>query len=244
MPVSPFQRAAQEQAEAQPGGGSAAGGGKRKRASKPTSKARRKRQKTKDRYAHAREDAQLEGLIPTTPEEALKPERVPPSAQGEQAMPDLIARAIRSGWKVPEGLKPELVDEMVRVIMDPYAKPKDKIGAFRALQQADRSQWEQENPAEAGKANGAAQPIAVSLQSNVLAVKMIKEALERDVGGGESLLPASSESCAPGGRRFDGQVETCAASTTDQPGTGQSMAHPEQSDVSYGPLPAREADSE
>ena len=43
----------------------------RKRKSHPTSKARRDRQKLKRKYARVREDAQLAGLIPTTPAGAV-----------------------------------------------------------------------------------------------------------------------------------------------------------------------------
>jgi hypothetical protein len=53
-----------------------AGRTRRLRATNPTSPRRKEEQRIKDRYAHAREDAQLAGVIPTTPEEALKPERV------------------------------------------------------------------------------------------------------------------------------------------------------------------------
>jgi hypothetical protein len=42
-------------------------------ASHPTNKQRRARQKHKKRHARAREEAQLAGLIPMTPEDALKP---------------------------------------------------------------------------------------------------------------------------------------------------------------------------
>jgi hypothetical protein len=48
-------------------------------ASHPTNKKRRARQKLKRHYGRAREDAQLAGLIPMTPEDALKP--APPHEQ-------------------------------------------------------------------------------------------------------------------------------------------------------------------
>ena len=74
----------------------------RKRKSTPTTKRRSAKQTAKDRYAHAREDAQLLGLIPTPPEEALKSERVDPSTQGAQPLPALICDAMRKGWAGPE----------------------------------------------------------------------------------------------------------------------------------------------
>ena len=216
MPKSPFQRAAEEGLNQPEGSSEGKGEGKRKRCSKPTSKKRAKKQNTKDRYAHAREDAQLEGLIPTTPEEALKPERVPPSIQSNQAMPGLIAEAIRRGWTVPQGIKPALVDEMVQIILDPERSDKAKVAAFNALRMADRSQWEQDNPVDAGKAKGATSTVAVSVQSNMLAVKVIREAFENDIGRGETALPPPVEPSPPGHSRFDGEVEVGAASTGDK----------------------------
>lgn len=109
-------------------------------------KRRHQRQKLKDRYAHAREDAQLAGLIPTTPEEALKPERVPPSSQSSTPMPELIAQAIRKGWAVDEDMKPHLVQELVDILMSGDTDVKHKIAAFQALRMADRDQHERDNP--------------------------------------------------------------------------------------------------
>lgn len=227
--------------EEEPRGSSAAGsqGGRAKRKSKPTGKARARKQRTKDRYAHAREDAQLEGLIPTTPEEALKDERVDPAAQGDAPQPALVGEAIRRGWAVPDGLKPHLVDELVGIIMDPAARTKDKVAAFNALRGADRSQWEQDNPVDAGKAKGASTAVAISVESNMLAVKVIREKLISDVGGGDLLLSPLAVAGAPGDSRFDGEVECGAASTGDEQDAGEGMAHGEQPDHDYGPIPAR-----
>lgn len=127
----------------------------RKRKSKPTSKRRNAKQKLKDRYAHAREDAQLAGLIPTTPEEALKSEVVDPATQGEQSLPGITRSAMRRGWAVPEHLKPALVDEMVDVITGKNATPVEKVMSFNALTKADKDQWTRDNPELAGKTKGA-----------------------------------------------------------------------------------------
>ena len=61
----------------------------------PTSKARRKRQKIKRKYARLREDCQLACIIETTPEGAVRDERVPPSAQAEDSrgLPSLVMAA-------------------------------------------------------------------------------------------------------------------------------------------------------
>jgi len=113
-----------------------------KKKSKPSGAERNKVQGVKDRYAHAREDAQLTGLIPTTPEEALTPERVDPSSQSEQRFPALIGRAIRQGWAVPDERKPGYVDELAEVLEDPEAPAVAKVMAFNALVKGDQIQRE------------------------------------------------------------------------------------------------------
>lgn len=136
----------------------------RKRKSKPTSKARAKVQTVKDRYSHAREDAQLAGLIQTTPEEALRPERVDPALQSEQPLPGLIGQAIRNGWAVPENKKPRLVDELVGIIENPEVAEVPKVMAYNALTKGDQVQFERDNPDKAARAKAAAQ---INTQVNV-----------------------------------------------------------------------------
>ncbi len=220
MPKSPFQRAADEGLE-----GSSVASKRGKRKPKPTSKRRAKRQKVKETYSKAREDAQLHDVIPTTPEGAVRDE-VRHSV--DVPMPHLIAAAIRKGWAVPDQLKPELVDELVQVVLNPDMPAKAKIAAFSALRQADRSQWEQDNPVEAGKAKGATSTVAVSVQSNMLAVQIMREALEKgDIGRGETGLPPPTEPSASSYSRFDGTVEVGAASTSDERDTCKSVADTE-----------------
>jgi hypothetical protein len=115
-----------------------------KKKSKPSGAERNKVQGVKDRYAHAREDAQLTALIPTTPEEALTPERVDPSVQSEQRFPALIGRAIRQGWAVPDERKPGYVDELAEVLEDPEAAAVAKVMAFNALLKGDQLQHERD----------------------------------------------------------------------------------------------------
>lgn len=129
-------------------------GSGKKSGSKPTSRARAAKQSIKSRYARAREDAQLIGLIPTTPEGALKPERVSPSVQTDQPLPELIGQAVRKGWAVPEATKPRLVDELISIVENPELPAKVKVSAFGALRQADKDQYERDNPEAAGKAKG------------------------------------------------------------------------------------------
>ena len=128
MPQSPFTRAATEQSE-----GSSDGG---KRSSR-----RNKRQKVKERYAKAREDAQLLGVIPTVPEGAVRPEKVPQSVQVSAPVMELAAQMLKRGWKVDEDMKPHLVDELVQIVMGCESELKHKIAAFNALRMADDSQY-------------------------------------------------------------------------------------------------------
>ena len=172
-----------------------------KRKSKPTSKARNDKQKLRDRYAHAREDAQLAGLIPTTPEEALKPERVDPAAQAEAPMPGLIGEAIRRGWAVPEHRKPDLVDELIKILDDPEVPQKVKVAAFNALRQADQAQFERDYPERAAKARGGTTinnlSNSVTVQTNQAAIAIMNRMLD-DPGAGLEDPAAPGEPGTPG----------------------------------------------
>lgn len=131
-------------------------------------KAQKARQRAKAKYAKAREKAQQLGIIETTPDGAVRDERVDPSTQGEQTFPVLDRQAVRKGWAVPEERKPALVERISSVVEDPEAKDRDRVAAFNALQKADRDQWERDNPADAGKAAGAQQGSLLGELSDLL----------------------------------------------------------------------------
>jgi hypothetical protein len=150
----------------------------RKRKSSPTKKSRSGRQRIKDRYAHAREDAQLAGLIPTTPEEALGDERVDPASQGSQPLPGLIGRAVRSGWATPEPVKVAVVDEMSSLVLAEGVEPHVKVAAARVLQQGDQAQWERDNPELAGKTRGGTR-VEVNNNTQVNLLDAMREAAAR-----------------------------------------------------------------
>jgi hypothetical protein len=147
-------------------------------ANHPTGKGRNKRKKLKARYSKLREDAQLHGLIETSPEGAVRCEVVDPASQDEQQIPSLDREAIRRGWAVPEEKKPQLVDRL----MEPFFKDDTIITKegqvmtvapdrhllkenFKALALADRMQWERDHPEEAGKAKGKTE-VNVGVQVN------------------------------------------------------------------------------
>lgn len=158
MPVSPYQRAQQEGLN-QPEGGSGGESGTGKSRSHPTSKRRAKRQKTKEKYAKAREDAQLEDVIPTTPEGAVRDERVPPSKQSEGARgavqtATMVSGAVRNGWAVPKEAQERVIDELVAIVGDPEMPAKAKVAAANALRLADKDQWERDHPETAARVRG------------------------------------------------------------------------------------------
>ena len=116
----------------------------------------------------------MAGLIVTTPEEALRSERVDPSSQSEQAFPALIERAMRDDWDVPSHKKPVLVDELIAVAEVPLdeSNPKMmlvKVQAVNALHRGDQMAYERKNPEAAGKAKGGVK-VDVANQVNVLNV--------------------------------------------------------------------------
>lgn len=134
-------------------------------------KKRKARQSTKERYAKAREDAQVQGVISTVPEGAVRDERVDPLSQDEQKFPGLDRLAIRNdgkGWSVPEHIKRKVIETSAEVLFEKRTVtspvtgetievPPDRfvqMQAAKTLMQADKQQWERDNPEEAGKAAG------------------------------------------------------------------------------------------
>jgi len=136
-------------------------------AKNPTGKNRNRKQKLKEKYSKAREDAQLHNVIETTPEGAVKSEVVDPSTQDEARIPSLDREAIRNGWEVPEDKKPIVIDRLIEpflendIVVDKdgnqVKKPPDRYllaQNAKALFQADKMQYERDNPEAAGKAKG------------------------------------------------------------------------------------------
>src|SRR5262245_52005312 len=78
-----------------------------KMSSHPTSKARRRRQKLKRKYARLREDCQLAGMIETTPEGAVRDEHAPVAP--DPPLPHLIRQALRENWPTLDAAKPKVV---------------------------------------------------------------------------------------------------------------------------------------
>lgn len=135
---------------------------------------RLKRQNLIQRFNKLREEAQLQGLIPTEPVGAIRDERV---KTADQPQPKLIETAIRQGWAVPEEVKPELVAELTAIVTDDSEEVSDKtkVAAFRALLAADQAQHERDNP----KTKTSGGQVNVSVQTNIAAVDVLRSALAR-----------------------------------------------------------------
>ena len=104
----------------------------------------------------------LAGLIPTSPEESLTPERVDPLLQDEQRFPGLDRLAIRSdgaGWQVPEPIKRKVIEKAAEVLFErrtTFDKDGNEIEAApdraaeaqasRTLLAADERQWDRDHP--------------------------------------------------------------------------------------------------
>lgn len=109
--------------------------------SRRNSGAKRKRlQQAKRNYMAQREDAQLAGDIPTTPEGALRDERVP--VQADAPMPELVRLAIQRGWEVSEEGKRKCVADLVAAVRDPDTREALRVRCFQAILLADRTQRE------------------------------------------------------------------------------------------------------
>lgn len=163
----------------------------KRRKSKPTSKDRSKKQNLKDRYAHAREDAQLAGIIPTTPKEALKSEKVDPSMQEDTPLWELVQQAIKEEWAVPDKAKPGILKALLApffnddTVLDKdgnvvHVTPSAKklIACANTLRMLDQMQWERDHPKEAGMAKGGVRINNTNLQANIEAAALIRQAIE------------------------------------------------------------------
>ena len=202
---------------------------KTKSKSHPSGKRRNARQKLKEQYSKVREDAQLAGIIPTSPEGAIRPEAVPSSVQTAAPMPELIAEAIRKGWAVPEDRKPQLVDELLTIIQSVDMPAKVKVAAFNALRQADQAQYERDHPEEAAKSKaGKGTTIHGNvIQNNMTTAGAIRDMVMRGELGYLEGVRASAFPSAPGSDGHVREMEACTTSESHQQCVGEGMADPE-----------------
>ncbi len=153
-----------------------------------TSKNRNKRQKLKQTFSKLREEAQLQGIVPTTPEGAIRNERVDPSKQTEQQLPGLVMQAVRNGWATPDEAKPKIVDALIAPFLEPpataiapngdeYEIPPDRHllkENAKVLATLDKMQYDRDHPkevADAGDVNINNQVNVVQVNWNALTVE-------------------------------------------------------------------------
>jgi hypothetical protein len=106
-------------------------------------KKRKRRQRCKECYAKAREDAQLSGIIPTVPEGAVRNEVAP--AAPDPPLPHLVRAALRLGWDVPDAAKPKVVADLLAAFFEEGQDPMLRVRLARLLLFLDQTQYELES---------------------------------------------------------------------------------------------------
>lgn len=182
-------------------------------------KKRKVKQRKRELYQKIREDLQVSGELPITSEGALRPEQVPSSVQGSQPLTHLVVEAIRRGWNVADDKKPELIKELMDIVLNPDIPARSKIAAFNALRTADQSQWERDHPEAAQGKSGTT--VNVSVQSNVAAVHMMNELMKAgevidDPNRGLEYTSPSDLTSTPSNSRHTRKVESSSTSEGDK----------------------------
>ena len=202
-------------------------------------KRRKTRQKVKERYAKAREDAQALGVIATTPEGAVRDERVDPASQDEQRFPGLDRLAIRNsdGWGVNDHVKRRVIEVSAEVLFEKKTyidkegnereAPPDRFAqaqAAKTLLAADKFQHEKDHPKDDGNNINISNQVAVvnwdamtarpvTRDRLALALAALKEANgERKDGQ----VRAGAGDAQAGGAEVEGQPEEQAADGADE----------------------------
>ncbi len=143
-------------------------------------KKRKSKQKAKERYAKAREDAQLAGVIETTPVGAVRDEVVNPLVQEEQETLSLDRKAIQKGWAVPEQEKQAVVGRLIEKIHQEETSAAEVAMCSNAVLRADQMQYERDHPKEAGEAKGGTK-VGVVVQNQINLSDLFKQVdLERE----------------------------------------------------------------
>lgn len=129
----------------------------------------------------SREECQLQGLIPTAPEGALKNEVV---STGNAVLPELVRQAIKENWATPDAAKPAIVANLLEPFfeerqLDALGRPmppdrKLLVECAKTLRALDQTQYERDNPEAAGAAKGG---IAISLANTMQATEVMRESL-------------------------------------------------------------------
>jgi len=160
---------------------------------------RMRRQKLKEKYAKTREEAQLAGLIPMTPEGAVRNEKVDPALQGAALLPELVRLALRNNWSTPDIAKPAIVANLLEPFFtrevgpDGVLLPPNRtqlIELAKVLKLLDQTQYERDHPESKGGS------ISISLQNTLLATEVMRKSLEAvDVKVATDHIMSVTEKC-------------------------------------------------
>lgn len=213
-------------------------GSGKKSGPKPTSRARNSKQNIMQRYTKAREDAQLAGLIPTTPEAAIDSERVDPLAQATAALPELVRQALRESWATPDSAKPAIIaallapffreEEIVSqdgtvVKVKPSAKTLMELA--NTLRMLDQQQYERDHPeAKTPSRSGDTHFHGPVIQNNMDAAALVRRMIEDGQLGLLEELPTSHLAGPPGSGRHEREVEAGPAPEADREHPGEGVA--------------------
>lgn len=176
----------------------------RKKLTPEKRKGRKQRQGIKERYAKAREDAQLAGLIPVSSEGAVRPEVVNPATQTEQKIPSIDRLAALQGDAQGWGLSNASRQAVVRRLMEPIIEepqyyidretgqrimiPPDRHlikENAKVLVIADQRQWERDNPELSGKSKGGPQINNTNQNAVVVDPLALFQKLDKEVREGD-----------------------------------------------------------
>jgi hypothetical protein len=110
---------------------------------------RKRRQKLKKRYARAREDAQLSGVIPVVPEGAVRNEVAPVAP--DPPLPHLVRAALKNDWATPDAAKAKVVADLLVPFFEEGTDPGLRVRLARLLLLLDQTQFDMDHPGQAGK---------------------------------------------------------------------------------------------
>lgn len=145
----------------------------------------------RERYSHAREDAQQLGLIPTLPEVALASERVDPATQSAPELPALDRKAMRGNWDTSQAEIEKVFGRLLKIIESETSNDTEAIASARAIMHAHFRQWEQDNPDLAGKMRAQKQPQQITINIGMVAAAV--EEIEKKLGRRIGLPPAMQQ---------------------------------------------------
>lgn len=132
------------------------------------------------KYARAREDVQLMGLLPTIPEVAAQGKRTDRVFVVEREELSALDRAaINQGWATPKEQQPLVIQRLIAKMFDENTSVAESVMCANALLKADQMQFARDNPELAGKAKGGT---TVQITATDIADYLQRIKAQREVG--------------------------------------------------------------